>query len=872
LLEEACLMAADHGDVVVDAEAVRTAADLALVLRALRRREARLRNGPELTYREIADRTGWSVSVIGGYFTGVKLPSTERFDELVRLLGARPPEQGVLASAWERAEAGRTGAVRAGGGARAAPVPRMLPPRAAGFAGRLSALAQLDALLVADSWSGAVVISAVDGMAGVGKTALAVHWAHAAAGSFPDGQLYVNLRGYDPSEPLSTMDAFGVLLGGLGLEPASMSRDLPGRVAQYHRLLAGRRMLVLLDNASGPEHARLLLPPPPSVAVVTSRDDLVELATVDGARRVRLDVLPEDEAVALLRLLVGERADREPDAARALARRCGHLPLALRVAAEHAAFRPAVALADLVVELDDASSRLDVLGAPGDDRTDLRVVFSWSLSRLPAPAARAFRLLGLVPGNDVDVYGVAALVGVDRPGAQRLVEMLLRAHLIQSDGHGRYSMHDLLWAYARAVVEQGVPPGERRSATGRLLDHYLTTATAAVDIQFPGLKPARRRNRPRPVWPTQSPELDGGRVAAAWLDAERDNLVRACAQAAASGWPSHAVALALALRPALQNGHDQEGLSMLGEALRVAGVMGTACDPLDVADLHVGLAFTNWHLGRIEVAAAHGQRALDEHTRLEWAQGIIYSLAVLGGIRYSQGRLAEAVDCERRGLAVARGAANRAQEANQLNNLGWLHLRLDEHEAAAHCYHQGVLLNEEIGQIAGVAMCRAGLAAAYAGLGRYDEALALAEQSLVVEFEYDRLHQRVETTTTIGNIYRLQGGYADAVEQHTAALAMGSNLDNFALTSFVLNNLGDAHLAAGDHASATDSYRRALEFADKGGDRFERTRALAGLGDARHCAGEAARAREHWQQAYHSYVEMGLPAAERVRARLAGKV
>jgi len=498
-------------------------------------------------------------------------------------------------------------------------------------------------------------------------------------------------------------------------------------------------------------------------------------------------------------------------------------------------------------------------------------VFSWSVSRLPESAARAFRLLGLVPGGDVDVYGVAALVGLELLETQRLVSVLARAHLIQPDSHGRFSMHDLLRAYARVVVEQDVPPGERRSATVRLLDHYLAAATRAVDVLFPGMVPARPRNHPSPSGPTQTPKLDGRRDAAAWLAAERDNLVRACAHAAGSGWPSHAVALALALRPALQNGYDQEGLTVLGEALRAAGVLGAACDPLDVADVHIGLAFTNWHLGRIEIAAVHGQRALDEHTRLEWAQGISHSLAVLGGIRYSQGRFEEAVDCQRRGLAVARRATNRTQEANQLNNLGWLHLRLDEFDAAADCYQQGIRVNEEIGQIAGVAMCRAGLAAAYAGLGRHDEALALAEQALVVEVEYDRLHQRVEVMTTMGNIYRLQGGHADAVEQHTAALAMGRNLDNLALTALVLNNLGEAHLAAGDHASATDCYRQALALAAKGGDRFERTRAQVGLGDAVEAAGETAAAREHWQQAFRSYADMGLRAAGRVHARLAGQ-
>jgi tetratricopeptide (TPR) repeat protein len=358
------------------------------------------------------------------------------------------------------------------------------------------------------------------------------------------------------------------------------------------------------------------------------------------------------------------------------------------------------------------------------------------------------------------------------------------------------------------------------------------------------------------------------RAAADWLAVERDNLVRACRHAAGNGWPRHALALALALRPALENGHDDAGLTVLGEALRAAQLSGGAEDPRDLADVQVWLAFTNWRLGRIDVAAAHIQHALDEHTRLAWAEGITHCLALLGAVRYSQGRLADAVDCERRGLEVARRAGNRLQEASQLNNLGWLHLRLDDHPAAAGYYERATRLAEQDGHTPHAAECAVGLAAAYAGLGRYDEALALVEQALIVDVEHDLLPQRVEAMTTTGNIYRLQCSHLDAIEQHTIAFALCRDLDHPALTAIVLTNLGEAHLAAGDHASASDCYRRALDFAAKGGDRIERARAWTGLGDARCAAGEPRQAREYWQQAYHSYLEMGHPTAEHVRARL----
>ena len=286
----------DGSDITAQVGAVRTAADLARVLRELRRREARARRSPELTYGDIADRTGWSVPAIGGYFLGTKLASAERLDALVRLLGATPVEQGAFATARDRLMDARSTAgdrARADAAAgRAAVVPRMLPARVRGFTGRLHQLAVLDGMLKATD-SGTVVISAMAGMGGVGKTALAVNWAHSAAESFPDGQLYVNLRGYDPEEPLSAQAALGAFLSGLGVDSSAMPSDLRGRLELYHRLLSGRRLLVLLDNASNAEQARPLLPPASCLALVTSRDDLADLLEVDTSLRVRVDVLPE---------------------------------------------------------------------------------------------------------------------------------------------------------------------------------------------------------------------------------------------------------------------------------------------------------------------------------------------------------------------------------------------------------------------------------------------------------------------------------------------------------------------------------------------------------------------------------------------------
>ncbi len=511
-------------DIVARAAAVASRFDLATLLRELRRREARLRRGRALTYRQIADQTGWGIGSVCEYFSGDALPPDDRFDELLRLLAARPAEIGALATARERLMA-----VNASGPRKpSAGQPRALPAAAHGFTGRRAQLAQLDRALADWAQAGPVVISAVAGMGGVGKTALALYWAHQVRERFPGGQLYVNLRGYDPGEPLSTVDALALLLADLGIDPDEPG-DLDNRIARYRDLLAQRRALVVLDNARGVEQVRPLLPPPSCLALVTSRDDLTELATVDGATVLRLDVLSLDEAVALLRVLVGSRADREPEAVRALALRCGCLPLALRVAAEHVAFRQQVAIADLVAELDHDEEPLDALSTTGEARSDVRAVFSWSLRTLPAPAARVFRLLGLSPGVDIDRYALAALTGIDVDEADGLMQTLLRAHLAQVDGRERISMHDLLRAYATELAAQELDGDDRRAALTRLLDYYLAVAAAAAGLLFP----SDQGSRPRPAWPAAAPRVDDIASASAWLAAERPNLARMFLYAAA---------------------------------------------------------------------------------------------------------------------------------------------------------------------------------------------------------------------------------------------------------------------------------------------------------------------------------------------------
>jgi hypothetical protein len=414
-------------------------------------------------------------------------------------------------------------------------VPAQLPADVHGFVGRTEQLARLDRLLVGSAAKAptAVVISAVSGTAGVGKTALAIHSAHRVRDRFPDGQLYVNLRGYDPDRPMHAADALAGFLTALGVPGPDIPLEVNERAARYRTETTGRRMLVVLDNAASVDQLRPLLPGTGSCAVVvTSRDSLAGLVAVHGAYRLDLDLLPETDARTLLRRLIGPRVDAEPAAVATLADQCARLPLALRVAAELASSRPTTPIADLVGELADQQRRLDLLDAGGDPHAAVTTVFSWSLQHLNAAAERGFRLLGLHPGPDLDSYATAALLDADLDQARRVLGHLARAHLIFATGPGRYGMHDLLRAYAVQLASAQDTGTESWDASTRLLTYYVATAAAAMDLLHPA-EPPKRPTVPQASTPT--PDLPDPDRARAWLDTHRPCLTAIAGYAAARG-------------------------------------------------------------------------------------------------------------------------------------------------------------------------------------------------------------------------------------------------------------------------------------------------------------------------------------------------
>jgi DNA-binding SARP family transcriptional activator len=440
-----------------------------------------------------------------------------------------------------------------GADAPATDVPRQLPAAVRHFAGRAEELATLSR--VADeAGGGPVLISAIEGTAGVGKTALAVYWAHQVAHRYPDGQLYVNLRGFDPGgAPASPGEAVRGFLDALAVPRHRFPVDLAAQSALYRSLLSGRRMLILLDNARDAEQVLPLLPGSAScLVVVTSRNDLSGLVATTGAHLLTVDVLSTAGSRDLLtRRLGAGRVAAEPRAVDDIITACARLPLALAIAAARAAKHPAFPLSVLAAELSVADNGLDAF-AGADPRNDIRAVFSWSYRSLSAPAARLFRLLSLPPGADIAVPAAASLAGVPVREVRRLLTELARAYLVTEHSPGRYQCHDLLRAYARELAEDVDSDPDRRAAMHRLLDHHLY-ATWAADR---ALNPERRTIDVAPPVPGVTLEEPDHDHALAWLDAERTNLCAAVDHAAAHGFGTHAWQLAWALAAYL----DQQGI------------------------------------------------------------------------------------------------------------------------------------------------------------------------------------------------------------------------------------------------------------------------------------------------------------------------
>ena len=649
-------------------------------------------------------------------------------------------------------------------------VPRQLPAAPAQFIDRAAELAKLDELIgLTAEPDGEAQVRAVVGSPGVGKSALATVWAHRAAGHFPDGQLYVNLKGFAPAaRPVLPEQAIRGFLQALGVPSAEIPESPDAQAALYRSVLARKRVLVVLDNARDADQVRPLLPGSGRCAVlITSRARLDGLVATVGARILTLDVMSEAESRELIvRRLGAARAQAEPEAVADLARLCAGLPLGLAIAAARAAARPGFRLAALSAELGGGDARLDALET-ADTTSSVREVFSWSYRQLSLPAARMFRLLGLHPGPDITVAAVASLGGTSRPQARRALAELAGAHLLTEHVPGRFTGHDLLRAYAAELAAQGEDKAGRDLARRRLGDHYLHTAAAAGRR----LCPARPALVLGAAQPGVVPEKFASYAEAlGWFSAEHQVLL-AVADAAAAACDD---ALAWQLPALLTDYLNREGhwhdLAALGRAALAAAEQ--ADDGLGRAHAHASIGVANLRVGCYRTARSHLLQASSLFREAGATAWQARNHLTVGVLFDRQGRHDKARRQAERALSLYQGLGYRAGEAHALENLGWHLAMLGSGQAAvAHC-RRALDLHREVGNLVGEAHAWDHLGYAMHLVGDDAEAIACYRRALKLLKEVRDRAEQGGVLARLGDIYSAVGNKAMAKAVWRRALAI----------------------------------------------------------------------------------------------------
>lgn len=837
--------------------------------------------------RDLAREVGASRTTVAAAFSDPRLPRWGLLELLVEALNGDPDRfhrlwlaaSSVPDAAPAYADATPFSPVQPVPAVSALSVPRQLPPDVPAFTGRAESITDVDLVLLPPAGGRSSRIALLSGTAGVGKTALALHWAHRSAPAFPDGQLYADLRGYDPDQPVPPAEVLAEFLRALGVEGTAIAHGVPERTAHLRSVLAGRRTLVLLDNAYSEDQIRPLLPGTDSCAVlVTSRDSLAGLVVRDGAARIDLPLLDPEEGLRLLHTLVGSRVDDEPAAARALGERCAWLPLALRVAAEFAANRPRSTLSALVEEF-DAEPALDVLTAGDDEHTAVRSVLSWSYRHLRADVAELFRVLGHHPGPEVSVVAAAALIDGPLTTAGRLLEALARNHLVLRLSGRRYGLHDLLWQYARELAAADPDTAAKQ----RLVQHYVREATAAA-------RSTETASMPRPTAGPAPPPS----VALDWLDTERPVLFALARESVdlsvvlsgvlatfldTRGHYSDALALHLAAGAASAARGDVRGeaaaldrlgtvrrrLGQYAEALvdheQAAAAYRQAGDSAGLGRALHNLGVVCWRAGRYREARTHLHEAVTLHRAAgdrSAEGGALYNL----GIVYRRlGDYPGALDFHGQALAILREIGDRAGEGRALNNSGVVYLRLGRYAEAVDVLERALRIQRERRDRAGEAVAQVNLGLVCERVGEYDRALEHLGAALELGREIGYRVGVADALRGLGVVQARVGAYAEAAELLRQALDLGREIGEADVETGALNELGEALLAdpSGDVEAAAAAHAEALELANASGDRFEQGRALAGLAAVAERTGHPGRARRHRTASRAVQAELGLP-------------
>ncbi|MFD4770512.1 ATP-binding protein [Streptomyces niveus] len=693
--------------------------------------------------------------------------------------------------------------------------PRQLPADVHGFVNRVHELDQLNAVLADENGDPLVIsVCVIAGTAGAGKTSLALRWAHQVQERFPDGQLYVNLRGYDPGEPVTAQEALHRFLPALGVAAGSVPQDIDTAAALYRSLLADRRMIVVLDNAATVGQVRPLLPGGPGCLVlVTSRSRLSGLAVRDGARRLTLGTLPQAEAVALLRAVTaGYRAEDDLTRLTELADLCARLPLALRIAAERAASQPHLRLDDLIADLRDESALWDALSTGDDEEAEaVRTVFAWSYRALSEHGARLFRLLGLHPGPEFGLQAAAALAATPVPRTRQLLDSLVNAHLLEQMGPERYQFHDLLRAYATDQAQREEPAGEREAALRRVLDWYLHGADAAQSWISPDEQHETLTPPPDEVRPSAFADYDS---AVDWAEREHTNLLRAVRVAAGTD--------------------DRRAWQLAVVFWNARPSSAPVIEWLAVGDI------------ALEAARRSGDRRAEAQL-----------LTHLGRDNVRVDRLSAALDCHRRALEIRQETDDPVGAATSLNLIGLVHLRRRRLSAAADHFAQAIPLFQAADLAPWVAIVLSNLASAHYSAGRAAQASAAAQEALAA-------HRALDNPRGEGNILRVvsclqleEGSAEEALNSAQQALDIALALRDDRLEGFWLIALGDVQRSLGKHDDALTSYQRSAALHRRLGNRSREALAWYGAGQTYQALDRGPEAAQFHRRAVAAHRELG---------------
>jgi DNA-binding SARP family transcriptional activator/tetratricopeptide (TPR) repeat protein len=714
-----------------------------------------------------------------------------------------------------------------------------LPRDATIFTGRGDEVGQILAAGAASMSS----LWAIDGMAGVGKTSLAVHAAHLLTPSHPDAQLYLDLHGYTPGHrPVHPSVALHRLLASVGVPDDRIPDSIDQRAALWRATVAGRRAVLVFDNVNDARQVQPLLPGAAACTVlITSRRRLME---IPEATSIPLDVMPADDAAQLFTLTVGARAGAGQDAdIEAVVRLCGYLPLAIGMVGARLKHRPAWSVAVLRDQLAKASPFKSL------DDGRLAAAFGLSYMQLTPEQQRLLRLLPVHPGEDVEPGTVGAILGTSRQAAEDLLEDLLDVHLCAQRRHGRYGMHDLVRQYM-----SGLGDADADAARERMWGHYLGTAATALAALYP-LRPAKQ------VEPESSVDDPRG-----WLSAEHRNLLAVVADLVRHERPERIGDICYAYAVHLQSiGRYHDCLILNGHALWAAAAGG---DLAAVAETHGSLGTTYGRLGRFAEALDHHMCHLDiaRQSGDRWAEA--KARTAIGVMQFRLGEYDAAIESQVGALELMRTVGDRVGEGRAWNNLGISYHYLGRYEEALASIRRALVIHRETGNRVGETNALTNAGAACEHIGRYDEALVYQQEAIVLARELGNRPSEAFVLVNLGSVYQQLGQYDDALRYHLAALTISRELGEPAIEAAADNAYAGTLHDVGRFSEARSHYESANTIAREIGDRYEQARAISGLARASFTDGDLGEARRLWYDALARFTELGVPEAIETRRAL----